>query len=383
MRIAFYAPLKPPHHPVPSGDRRMARLLIAALEAAGHEVEVASLLRSRDGAGDPARQRRIAALGSRIAARYVRQVRAGRRRRPDLWLTYHLYHKAPDWIGPDAAAALGIPYVAAEASVAPKRAGGPWDLGHRQAVRALGRADAVIGLNSADRECVLPLLADPARWVPLAPFIDAAPFAAARARRAAHRADLAREHGVADGVPWLAAVGMFRPGDKLASYEALGRALRQVGSDWRLLVVGDGEARPAVEAALGGLGGRVHRLGALPEARIPGVLAACDVYVWPAVNEAYGLALLEGQAAGLPVVAGRVGGVPDIVGDGETGLLVPPGDDGAFAAAVAALLADPARRRDMGGAAARRVRERHDIEAAAHRLDKLVRRLAERGGTRC
>src|SRR5689334_23157095 len=188
MRIAFYAPLKPPNHPVPSGDRRMARLLIAALQAAGHDVEIASVLRSRDGAGSPVRQRRIAALGSRLAARYVRQVRAGRRPRPDLWFTYHLYHKAPDWIGPDVAEALSIPYVAAEASIAPKRAGGPWDLGHRQAVRALGRADVVIGLNSADRACVLPFLADPGRWAGLPPFIDAAPFAAARAAgRAAHR----------------------------------------------------------------------------------------------------------------------------------------------------------------------------------------------------
>lgn len=95
MRIAFHAPLKPPDAPTPSGDRRVARLLIAALRTAGHTVEIASRLRTRDGAGSPTRQARLAALGERLASRYVRSVRDGRRARPDLWFTYHLYYKAP------------------------------------------------------------------------------------------------------------------------------------------------------------------------------------------------------------------------------------------------------------------------------------------------
>src|SRR5437868_734111 len=121
MRIAFYAPLKPPHHPVPSGDRTMARLLIAALEQAGHTVEVAALLRSRDGCGDPARQARLRRLGARLAARYVRRRGGDAAPRPELWFTYHLYYKAPDWLGPAVADALAIPYVVAEASLAAKR----------------------------------------------------------------------------------------------------------------------------------------------------------------------------------------------------------------------------------------------------------------------
>ncbi|MBK1671374.1 hypothetical protein CKO28_25570, partial [Rhodovibrio sodomensis] len=72
-RVAFYAPLKPPDDPVPSGDRRMAQLLWQALERAGCTVELAGRLRSRDAHGDPARQRRLAALGRRLAARYVRR----------------------------------------------------------------------------------------------------------------------------------------------------------------------------------------------------------------------------------------------------------------------------------------------------------------------
>ena len=61
MRIAFHAPLKPPDHPVPSGDRRMAQLLMAALAARGHEVALATRLRSFDRDGDARRQARIVA----------------------------------------------------------------------------------------------------------------------------------------------------------------------------------------------------------------------------------------------------------------------------------------------------------------------------------
>src|SRR5687767_2980513 len=116
MRIAFYAPLKPPDHPTPSGDRRVARVLIEAVRFAGHQPFVASRLRSYDGAGDPFRQARVALIGrgaaERLLQRWDRQPAAA----PELWLTYHLYYKAPDWLGPRVSAALGIPYVIAEAS---------------------------------------------------------------------------------------------------------------------------------------------------------------------------------------------------------------------------------------------------------------------------
>ena len=73
MRVAFYAPLKPPDHPVPSGDRRMARLLIQALGLAGHEVEIAARLRSWNARPDPARQARLERIGQAMAERLLRE----------------------------------------------------------------------------------------------------------------------------------------------------------------------------------------------------------------------------------------------------------------------------------------------------------------------
>jgi glycosyltransferase involved in cell wall biosynthesis len=372
MRVGFYAPLKPPDHPVPSGDRLMARLLIDALRLAGHEVRVMSHLRSRDGAGDPARQARLAALGPWLADRALRANPP-----PDLWFTYHLYHKAPDLIGPAAARRLGIPYVVAEASFAPKQERGPWAAGHAAVAAALTQADAIIGLNPADAECVLPHLADPRRYHALPPFLDTRRFAAARAARGRTRAALAEAHDLDPSEPWLIAVAMMRPGDKLASYRLLADALgRLPDRRWRLLVVGDGAARAAVAAALAPLGRRVAWLGALAPEAIPAPLAAADLLVWPALREAFGMALLEAEAAGVPVVAGRIGGVPAIVADGETGLLAPEADAAGFAAAVAALLDDPARRAAMGRAAVDHVERRHALPAAARALDGILRGLA-------
>jgi glycosyltransferase involved in cell wall biosynthesis len=114
-------------------------------------------------------------------------------------------------------------------------------------------------------------------------------------------------------------------------------------------------------------------IGVLDRDGLIGAYRAADLYVWPAVKEAWGMSFLEAQAAGLPVVAGRSGGVPGVVADGETGLLTPEGDIDAFAAAVRVMIENPARRIAMGEAAMRRVAEHHDLPAAAAFLDGHIR----------
>jgi glycosyltransferase involved in cell wall biosynthesis len=362
MRIAFYAPLKPPDHPVPSGDRQVARLFLAALRYAGHEPVLASRFRSFEGRGDRDRQARLAALGRKLAERFIRRCRTAPAKAPDLWFTYHVYHKAPDWLGPRVAGALGIPYVVAEASFAPKRAGGAWDPGHRAAEHAIRSADAVIGLNPADRDCALPLLGDPARWVAMKPFLDAG-FYVPRAP-------------AGDGPARLIAVAMMRPGDKLASYRVLSDALSRLGDlDWSLEVVGDGAARSEVARALAPLGARVTWAGALDAPALARHLVAADLCVWPAINEAFGMSLLEAQASGLPVVAGASGGVAQIVTPGISGFLVATGDAAGIAAAVRRLIVDRGLCRRFGEAARRRVLAEHDLPAAARRLASVFKML--------
>ncbi len=353
-------------------------MLIRALELAGHRVALASRFCSRDGGGDPARQARLESLGEGLAERLLRRYRAGPATvRPEAWLTYHLYYKAPDWLGPAVARGLGIPYLAAEASVAPKRAGGPWDLGHRATLEALEAASLVIALNPAD----LPCLPASCRSELLLPFLDPEPGRKAAAAHPAHRAALAASFGLDPARPVIAAVAMMRPGDKLDSYRLLAAALDGLEDRaWQLLIVGDGPARTEVEAAFAPLGGQVkdgqiHFAGAVEEGELPGLLAGADLFAWPAVREAYGMALLEAQAAGLPVVASREGGVPAIVADGETGLLAEPRDPAAFRGALERLLADPALRQRMGAAALAKVAHAHSLERASAQLDGILASL--------
>ena len=387
MRIAFYAPLKSPTHSTPSGDRRVAGLFMDALAGAGHQVELVSTFRSYDAAGDAARQAGLREQGVALGGRLGAQWRDGpAAARPDLWFTYHAYYKAPDWLGPQASRVLGIPYVVAEASHAGKRAGGAWDVGHRGALESIRHADLLLCPTRDDAEGLRTALADsaasPERVVWLPPFLDPALFRAAAAERAAHRARLAKAHGLDPNVPWIAVVAMMRDGDKLASYRRLAGALSRLQDQrWHLLVAGDGTARAAVESALGAaIPGRAVVLGALGLNEIARLNAASDLFVWPAVNEAYGMAMLEAQAAGLPVVSCATRGVPDVVEHGRTGLLAPPHDEAAFASLVRELLLDAGKRARLRDAASAFVAGERSLDAAAARLRDLFARIPARAG---
>ena len=371
MRVAFYAPMKSPNSNVPSGDRRVARALIQALEFKGHRVEIASEFQAREAKGLPRVQEVLQAEGHKIGDDLIASYRAlSEAKRPEVWFTYHLYYKAMDWIGPRVAETLGIPYVAAEVSFAPKRAGGPWDMSHHALGDIIKKADLIFGLNSLDRACVLPVMSGQSRLVPLKPFMEMP----AQLDRGEARANIISHYQLKSAQPILVTVAMMRDDAKLQSYNVLGEALQNLsGQKWQLLVIGDGPARGQVEASLGV--DNVHYLGELPESDIRPILGGSDLFVWPAVNEAYGMAMLEAQAMGLPVVAGRTGGVGDIIRDHETGLLCEVGNARAFADTVTSLLENPNLRESMSQKALKTIRQDHSLKQAAETLDMALRSL--------
>ena len=373
MRIAFYAPLKSPTHPTPSGDRRVGRLLMDALRLGGHAVALASDFRSFEGSGNETRQTLIRDEGCAIANRLVAQWLDGApSERPELWFTYHLYYKAPDWIGPRVSQALGIPYVVAEASYAAKRAGGPWAVGHIAARDAIGAANLLLCPTHDDVAGLRPVAAPHTRIVRLPPFLDPAPYREAALSRDAQRAGLSNAHGVPQHEPWLVVVAMMRTGDKLASYRLLAQALERLADlAWQILVVGDGSARAEIQGLLEHAApGRTHFLGECASDALAAIYAASDICIWPSVNEAYGMAMLEAQAAGIPVVSCAVRGVPDVVCDGRTGLLAAPGDAAGLADLARQLIENPARRMAMGQAAAQFVVGERSTSEAARQLNQ-------------
>ena len=106
------------------------------------------------------------------------------------------------------------------------------------------------------------------------------------------------------------------------------------------------------------------------------IFAQADIFAFPGEIDAFGYALLEAMAAGLPVVAPRVAAAPEIVVDGLTGILVPPGDDDAFAAALDRLVADPVGRQGMGLAGRERVVAHFDSSTTTRHLVDLVQEVS-------
>ena len=378
MRIGFYAPMKPPNHSSPSGDRSIARLLIEAMTFAGHEVRVMSDFRSLDIHGDPATQQRLESTGKETAAGILKAVKSGAIAPVDLWFTYHLFHKAPDWLGPEVSMALGIPYAVAEASYAPKQQEGPWHAGLVQVETALRAAAGIVSLNPRDLECIQPFLSTDAKQTALLPFTRDRMSLDQTGK--ALKNTLSQKLGIDPEDPWLVTVAMMRKGDKERSYHMLASALAQITDlRWQLVVIGDGEVGDSVRDAFKPLGReRICFCGVLDPSETERYLEAGDLFVWPAIHEAFGMAILEAQRHGLPVVAGFTDGVATIVEDRSSGFLTASEETNAFAKAVQTLIEDHDLRKSMGNNARKKFLKNHTLEAGAQTLDGFLRSLKAR-----
>jgi glycosyltransferase involved in cell wall biosynthesis len=166
--------------------------------------------------------------------------------------------------------------------------------------------------------------------------------------RHAERNELRRELGLGPGT--LAVIQVARLDylkDHVTAIRTVGRVVRQI-PDVRLLLVGEGPERPAIEAQVEqvGLTEQVRFLGLRKD--VERLLQAADLFLLTSISEGIPLTVIEAMAAGLPVVSTRVGGVPEVVEDGMTGLLAPSRDDEALALAILKLAADPTLRTRLG-----------------------------------
>lgn len=350
MRVAFYAPLKSPDHPVPSGDRTIARGLQAALRHGGHSVYPTSSLRIYDKHGDASVQQ---ALLAEAKAEVTRLLASPDAKTWDVWLTYHNYYKAPDLIGPAVCAALGLRYVLVEATRARKRLQGPWAAFAQAAETACDSAATILYPTEHDAEALI-------RDKPAVQEVTHFPPFLARTSLP--------EESKRDGP--ILSIGMMRPGDKLASYALIRESLARLPGDWQIEIVGDGPARPEVEAMMAPFGTRVQLIGALPSNSMEQAYTRASCFFWPGVNEAFGMVYLEAQAAGLPIVAQDRPGVRDVVRAPracvETGAP-------ALAERLNALLASQSKR-DIEGAANRdAIHQSHMLPAAAARLSRALK----------
>lgn len=141
--------------------------------------------------------------------------------------------------------------------------------------------------------------------------------------------------------------------------------------DALFVLAGEGPERAALEQQARQLGieDRVVFLGQRED--VPELLASCDLFVLPSLNEGLPLSILEAMAAGRPVLATDVGGVGETVVAGETALLVPPRDPEGLARAMRAVLDDPARARRLGAAGQARARQEFDASGMVARVERI------------
>ena len=367
MKVAFYAPIKPPDHPIATGDRLIARLLIRALEMAGHEVTLASHHIAYAKRPERLEERKAQAIAAANAA-----IESLRSNPPDIAFTYHPYCKAPDWIGPRIADAFAIPYVTVEAARA-SVTGAEWEPWRREARGNIARADLHVWLKPTDRAMLLKLLGPDAPLAPLAPFIDI--DAVDTVEGTAPRPD-ARH---------VVVVGQMRPGKKARNHRIATQALD--GIDTAVTVLGDGPERDSLAPLYPP---QAVIRGAVPWEEVVRTLRSADVLLWPGWREPIGMVYLEAAACGVPAVATADMGVPLVVEDGASGLLVPPisGEDDAggieaLRRALAMLLRDTARRERLGLGAREKAVSNHSLPAASRTLDAALRTaLASLGATR-
>lgn len=355
--IAFYAPLKSPNHAVPSGDRAMARALVQALSSSGATVDLVSELRSLDRIGDTGIQ---STLKANAESEIRRLLDLAPQRNWQVWVTYHNYYKAPDLIGPAVSAALGIPYVQIESTRAHKRLTGPWAGFARTSEAACNHASVIFHMTENDRITLIKHKIQGQDIVHLPPFLalDRLPDQPAKTRDKAT----------------LLCAGMMREGDKLASYRIMAQTLAQLKTkDWALHIAGDGPARVQVQALFDPFGDQVTFLGQQGASALADSYNSATLFLWPGVNEAYGMVYLEAQATGLPVIAQDRPGVRDVV---HGGVLAQPDNTTALAHTLDELLADPVKCRKLGKVGRNMIEKHHLIPAARQILMTHISPLA-------
>ncbi len=197
------------------------------------------------------------------------------------------------------------------------------------------------------------------------------------------RARIRHELGLAPGTPLVVVVSRLARLKGLEQLIEAAALLRPQHPDVRFLIVG--ETAPSETAYLDELKRLAARLRVTEavvftglRSDVPALLSSADVAVMPSLNEALSNVLLESMAAGAPTVATKVGGTPEAIVDGETGLLVPPGQPEPLAAAIAALLTDRTLAARLGHAARLLVRERFSVDRMVSATEGIYLQLLAR-----
>lgn len=366
--IFYYTPFKPLDFHQPSGDLTIASGLRAFLQSCGHQVLVPSKLRTRWIFWKPW-------LWPLVLRDRNRALGLFKHTKPDLWLTYHTYYKAPDVLGPLVSRKLNIPYVIFQGIYSTKRKKNFKTIsGYILNRHALIGADHVFSNRREDLINLKRLIPDN-RLTYISPGIDTSEFSYDEKARS----ELRQSWKISDSDTIVFSAAMFRPGIKTQgiafAIQAFARLCKQDRS-LHLVIAGDGKERTSIEGIAKMLvPGRVMFLGSIPRNEMKRFYSACDVFAFPGIRETLGMVYLEAQACGLPVVAFNNGGIPEVVQNGITGFLTTPFDLASYSEAILNLAVNEPFRRKMGYSAEKYVQKTHDINRNYKEVEAVLDRV--------
>lgn len=364
MNIAYYMPFKPMDHANPSGDLITGTELHNHLAERGHTITLASKLRCRWIYYRPLTLLRLISEKSKILRRYNAT-------RPDLWLSYHSYYKAPDLLGAACSKKLGIPYVIFQGIYSTKRRKKlktlPGFLLNRNVLQS---ADHIFTNKQRDLINLKRLLPEN-RLSYIAPGIHPRLFEFS----GNWRKKLRQLWTTGDETIVLTAA-MMRPGVKTEGICAVMKScseLVQRGLSLRLVIAGDGSCRQQLERkAAQLLPNHVHFLGKIPRQELYQYYSAADIFAFPGIEESLGMVYLEAQSCNLPVVAYQDWGGGEAVVHGQTGLLSPATEPSLFTTYIQCLTEDRTKRQTLAKRAGKHIRLNHDLDYNYNQLEKKL-----------
>ncbi len=196
-----------------------------------------------------------------------------------------------------------------------------------------------------------------------------------RINRENRRAILRDEFGIDEGTPLILSIArLHKHKGHIYLIKAMADVVRKVPAA-KLMIVGDGPMRPALEKATAQLGLTRNVIFAGFRRDLMALYSACDVLAMPSVREALGIVTIQAMACARPVVAFNVGAMSEAIIHGDTGLLVPPRDASALAQALVRLLKEPLLRKELGLRAKAFVRENFDLKALVRKYEELYKAL--------
>lgn len=354
MNIAYYMPFKPLGHSNPSGDLVTGTELYNFLGNNGHQIELVSQLRCRWIYLKPW-------VWPRLFHERNKALQNCRLLKPDIWLSYHSYYKAPDMLGPDCSRRMDIPYALFQGVYSTKRKRTLKTLpGFLLNRRALLSAKVVFTNKKGDERNLRRLLPQE-RVVYVPPGIQPTSFTFDPVARR----ELRKSWKFAPDHPVILTAAMFRPGvktDGICGVIDASERLISSGIKFKLVIAGDGANREILEQqAKKKIPGAYHFTGRVKREEMYRYYSASDIFAFPGFQESLGMVYLEAQSCGLPVVAFKDWGASEVVIHERTGLLGIADQRHTFAQYIEQLLLNKELRRIMGEEAARHVRNTHDL----------------------